>query len=596
MKVAAPAAAVETTPIGEWEALMSRRRSEQAEPRRSRLRCAIYTRKSSEEGLEQDFNSLDAQREACEAYIASQKHEGWGALPNLYDDGGYSGGTIERPALQQLLTDIAGGKIDVVVVYKIDRLTRSLLDFAKIVEIFEKRNVSFVSVTQQFNTTTSMGRLTLNVLLSFAQFEREVTGERIRDKVAASKRKGMWMGGHVPIGYDAHDRTLVINEPEAATVRAIFDLYLEHGTVPALQAEVARRGLITRRRTTGAGGSGGGRTFSRGHLYKLLTNPLYIGEIDHKGERHRGQHPAIIDRATWDAVQAQLRANTHGKRRRTNSKEPSLLSGLLFDEVGHRLSATHAVKNGRRYRYYAGSPERESKAGQKPVIRISAPEIEPAVIRQVTAFLGQTTRLIDELDLLELAPDGLTRMMASAQQLATDLDHGRGEEQREILVDLVGRIVVGSASLRIELKRATLAARLVGEAAPTTDHEDEPVVIEPPIRIARRGVETRLVIDGPGGGTADRTADPALVKAVARGHVWFEELTSGQAASISEIARREGVSDRFVSILLNLAFLAPSVVQAIMEGRQPAELTAKGLMFGEEIRPLWREQMRLVPN
>ncbi len=271
-----------------------------------RLRCAIYTRKSTDEGLDQAFNSLDAQREACEAYIASQAGEGWRLIRTRYDDGAYSGGTMDRPALQNLLADIGTGKVDTIVVYKVDRLTRSLADFARIVELFDTNNVSFVSITQQFNTTTSMGRLTLNMLLSFAQFEREVTGERIRDKIAASKRKGMWMGGVVPLGYDVVDRKLIVNAAEAETVRALFRLYLQHGSVRLVKNEADRRGLRTKRRRPQNGARRGGEPFTPGHIYKLLANPIYIGKIVHKGERHDGEHSAIIDRETWDSVQEQL--------------------------------------------------------------------------------------------------------------------------------------------------------------------------------------------------------------------------------------------------------------------------------------------------
>src|SRR6195256_3795160 len=278
------------------------------------LKCAIYTRKSSEEGLEQDFNSLHAQREACESYIKSQKHEGWRLVVNPYDDGGYSGGSIERPALAQLMADIKARLIDVVVVYKVDRLTRSLADFAKIVEVFDAHRVSFVSVTQQFNTTTSMGRLTLNVLLSFAQFEREVTGERIRDKIAASKQKGMWMGGWVPIGYDRKDRTLTINETEAVTVRTIFDLFLKLKNVQRVQTELMRLNLTTKPYATPRGRAVGGLPFARGHIHKILSNPLYIGEIEHRGVRYPGQHPRLIEASTWAAVQAQLATNHHENR------------------------------------------------------------------------------------------------------------------------------------------------------------------------------------------------------------------------------------------------------------------------------------------
>src|SRR5439155_626449 len=268
----------------------------------SRRRCAIYTRKSSEEGLEQEFNSLAAQREACEAYIRSQQHEGWVLTRTRYDDGGFSGGNLERPALQQLLADIRTGGIDIVVVYKVDRLTRSLADFARLVEIFDAQDVSFVSVTQRFNTTSSMGRLTLNVLLSFAQLEREVTGERIRDKIAASKKKGMWMGGNVPLGYDASERMLVVNAAEAETVRCIFALYRELGCVRRVKQEADRLGLSTKRSTTAGGIERGGRPFSRGHIYNLLSNPIYIGEIAHKGQLYPGQHPGLIDAYTWAAV------------------------------------------------------------------------------------------------------------------------------------------------------------------------------------------------------------------------------------------------------------------------------------------------------
>src|SRR5947209_20504060 len=298
------------------------------------LRCAIYTRKSSEEGLEQEFNSLQAQREACEAFIRSQRHEGWSCLPQNYDDGGRSGGNLDRPGLQHLLSEIRDGKVDVVVVYKIDRLTRSLADFAKIVEIFDAKGVSFVSVTQQFNTTTSMGRLTLNVLLSFAQFEREVAGERVRDKIAASKKKGLWMGGFVPFGYRPHERTLLIDGPEAEVVRTIFQLYLELGSVNELVVELKRRQLRTRAFTSAGNKAWGDRPFSRGHIYKILGNPIYAGQIAHKGQVYEGLHEAIIDKATWDLVQAQLASSARKNGSHSQAKQPSLLAGLLVDAEG----------------------------------------------------------------------------------------------------------------------------------------------------------------------------------------------------------------------------------------------------------------------
>src|SRR5215207_4373870 len=305
--------------------------------------------------------SLDNQREAAEAYIKSQAHEGWMGLREHYDDGGFSGGSMERPALQQLLAEIRARRIDVVVVYKVDRLTRSLTDFAKLVELFDEHGVSFVSVTQAFNTTTSMGRLTLNVLLSFAQFGREVTGERIRDKIAASKKKGMWMGGYVPLGYGKEDRSLVIVESEAEVIRSLFRLYLEHGTVLTLKVEADRKGLKSKLYENFPEHMRGGKPFSRGHLYKILSNPLYVGEIDHKGTRYPSLHQGIIERETWDAVQARLKSNGHERQVRSRAQHANLLTGLLVDEHGTKLTSTHAVKDGKRYRYYVGLADEGGK-------------------------------------------------------------------------------------------------------------------------------------------------------------------------------------------------------------------------------------------
>src|SRR5438105_2637713 len=310
------------------------------------IRCAIYTRKSSEEGLEQSFNSLDAQSEACRAFIASQRHEGWRSNTKTYDDGGYSGGSLERPALQLLLEDIKQGKLDAVVVYKVDRLTRSLADFAKIIEIFDSHEVSFVSVTQQFNTTSSMGRLTLNVLLSFAQFEREVTGERIRDKIAASKRKGMWMGGKVPLGYDLRDRKLIVNVEEAQRVRTIYQRYLNLGCVAKLKVDLDRKGVKSKQRIAENGNRSGGTSYSRGALYQILQNHLYLGEIDHRGQIYAGEHQGIVHRELWDQVQARLRTNNQANQNGLRLKAPSLLAGLLYDARGNRFTPAPTSKNG----------------------------------------------------------------------------------------------------------------------------------------------------------------------------------------------------------------------------------------------------------
>jgi len=361
------------------------------------LRCAVYTRKSSEEGLEQEFNSLHAQREACEAYIRSQRHEGWSCLPQGYDDGGRSGGNLERPALQQLLAEIREGKVDVVVVYKIDRLTRSLADFAKIVEIFDAKGVSFVSVTQQFNTTTSMGRLTLNVLLSFAQFEREVTGERIRDKIAASKRKGMWMGGVPPLGYEACDRKLTPIESEAETVRHIFQRYAALGSVRLLQQELEARGIRSKRWTSAAGRRWGGKPLARGALYLMLQNRIYRGEIVHKDHTYPGEHEAIIDPTLWDAVQARLAENAVERSTGIRVKNPSLLAGLLFDGEGHRMTPTHAVKKGKRYRYYVSRPLTIGARADAVGLRIPAAEIEQIVTNRIRRLLSEPASVFEIL-------------------------------------------------------------------------------------------------------------------------------------------------------------------------------------------------------
>src|SRR5246127_1248131 len=348
--------------------------------RTARVRGAIYTRKSSEEGLDQEFNSLQAQREACEAFITSQRHEGWVCLRAGYDDGGFSGARMDRPALQRLLADIAAGGVDIVVVYKIDRLTRSLADFAKIVEILDARGASFVSVTQQFNTTTSMGRLTLNVLLSFAQFEREVIGERIRDKIAASKKKGMWMGGVPPLGYRAQAGKLIIVESEAETVRFIFRRYAELASVRLLKDELDVRGIQSRLQTSASGRLRGGKLFSRGALYLMLQNRIYRGEVVHKEQSHPGEHAPIIDQPLWDAVQAELAGKTAERNSGTRNRQPSLLAGMRFDGDGNRMTPSHAVKKGTRYRYYvSGSLITRDRTEDSTGLRIPAAEIEQLV-------------------------------------------------------------------------------------------------------------------------------------------------------------------------------------------------------------------------
>src|SRR6266849_714147 len=361
-------------------------------------RCAIYTRKSSEEGLEQDFNSLHAQREACEAFIKSQAGEGWRLIKTAYDDGGLSGGTMERPALQRLLVDIRRRLVEVVVVYKVDRLTRSLADFAKMVEVFDAQGVSFVAVTHLFNTTTSMGRLSLNVLLSFAQFEREVTGERIRDKIAASKRKGIWMGGCPSIGYDVCDRRLVVNPAEAETVRQIYHRYLEVGSVPKLKKDLDRTGVVSKIRVSRKGIRSGGRSFSRGALYELLSNPIYIGEIRHKQERHPGQHEAILERDLWERVQQRLLNRAARTPEPRTKAPPSPLAGKVFDETGEPLYAQGTVKGRCRYRYYVSRAlVRGSISEGQRGWRVPGPELERSVAIAARSIMDDKPAILEAL-------------------------------------------------------------------------------------------------------------------------------------------------------------------------------------------------------
>lgn len=427
---------------------MSRRaRIEPAMPATTRkLRCAVYTRKSTDEGLEKEFNTLDAQRDACEAYITSQRAEGWVLVRDRYDDGGFSGGTLERPALQRLLHDIQADLVDVIVVYKIDRLSRSLMDFAKLMEVMDAHGVTFVSVTQSFNTTTSMGRLTLNILLSFAQFEREVIGERIRDKVAASKARGMWMGGKVPLGYEVQNRKLIINEAEAPRVRRVFELFVETGsgveTVRRLQAE----GIASK----------SGKLLDKGDLYKALNLRTYIGEVTHKGNVYRGEHEAIVLRDLWDRAHAILQVSPRTRAAQNRQHAPALLKGLIFGIDGRAMSPTHAVKNGRRYCYYVAQRvlKADTAVDDSIVRRVSAAQIEGAVISQVRALLRQPEIVVGTwLAARREAPDLTEREVRDALHRLDPLwEELFPAEQARIVQSLVERVVVGQAGADIRLR------------------------------------------------------------------------------------------------------------------------------------------------
>src|ERR1700720_539058 len=461
------------------------------------VRCAIYTRKSSEEGLEQEFNSLQAQREACEAFINSQRNEGWVCLRAAYDDGGFSGATMARPALQQLLADLAAGRVDIVVVYKIDRLTRSLADFAKIVEILDTRGASFVSVTQQFNTTTSMGRLTLNVLLSFAQFEREVIGERIRDKIAASKKKGMWMGGVPPLGYQAQDRKLVIVDSEAEIVRFIFRRYAELGSVRWLRDELEALSIQSKLRTSASGEISGGKPFARAALYLMRRNRIYRGEIVHNRQSYPGEHEPIIDQPLWEAVQAQVASNSAQRNNDGKTRQPSLLAGMLFDGDGNRMTPSHAVKKRTRYRYYVSrSLITKDRTDDSAGLRIPAAEIEQLVSSRVHRWLLDPGS-IDKSTSARLADASIQkRLVARAADFGKRWPELPVPRKRVVLTALIERIEVSVDQIDIRFRPSRLSALLDATATSQSVNDDETEILSVPVRLRRAGREIRMVIDG----------------------------------------------------------------------------------------------------
>lgn len=552
-------------------------------------RCAIYTRKSSEEGLEQAYNSLAAQRDACAAYIASQKHEGWTLVQKAYDDGGFSGGNLERPALQALMEDMGKAEIDIIVVYKIDRLTRSLADFAKLTEVLDRHSVSFVAVTQQFNTSTSMGRLTLNVLLSFAQFEREVAGERIRDKIAASKRRGMWMGGHPPLGYEVKERKLVVIPEEAETVRLLFRRYIALRSVQLLQREQASAGTTSKRKTLQDGSTVGGVPLSRGALYTILKNPLYRGLIHHKGEYFPGEHEPIVDEKLFAEVQRVLEQQGPGDEARRKLASPALLKGLVFDAQGERLQPTHCSKGRTKYRYYTSKTLLKEGKGLTAIgFRVPAPDLEKAVIGALAGHLRKK--------------DWITTLVSGAGYLLPTLQKAEGlagEVERQpitntgVIGELVKRITIDRANIRIELDRSRLVELLlsISEGGGDTDPFSPPLTIAMTGHLLRCGKQMRLVI----GDTQDQQQpDPRLVGEILRARRWFDALSSGEAPTIAALARAEGVSASYVSLKISLAFLAPDIVETIMDGTQPPALTPERLKKACPLPASWEEQRALL--
>lgn len=547
----------------------------------TKVRCAIYTRKSSEEGLEQDFNSLHAQREACAAYILSQASEGWSLLPQEYDDGGLSGGSLERPALRRLLADIASGKVDIVVVYKVDRLTRSLLDFSRLVEAFDKAGTSFVSVTQSFNTTTSMGRLTLNMLLSFAQFEREVTAERIRDKIAASKARGMWMGGVTPLGYQPDGRTLAIVEEHAQLIRNLFQRYLAVGNVRRLAEQLDEEQILVPLRTASTGRSMGGGRFSRGQIYKILSNPIYLGEIHHKGKVYQGKHDAIVDRHLWDQVQLRLSDNTQGSQTAATIRSSSLLAGLVFDAEGEPLVASHACKGKTRYRYYVSRRLQHEPGSEQDGMRIPARELEGAVVERLANFLNDPLAAISSLG-GEIDPVRLRTAAASSQGLASEV---RGKKRCTIRT-LVSRITILPDELRLELNLNKLGSQLGLKPA---DEALPPIVLALPAQLARSSRGIRLVHPGKSDGRA-RDPDQPMIGLLVKARQWWDRLAKG-GIDIATLAREEAINASYVSRVVRLNFLAPQLVESILEGRQPPLLDVARLTSSGAFPLGWKEQL-----
>jgi site-specific DNA recombinase len=531
------------------------------------IRCAVYTRKSTEEGLEQEFNSLDAQREAGSAYILSQRHEGWIEVAERYDDGGYSGGNMERPGLKRLLADIASGKVDTIVVYKVDRLTRALTDFARIVEVLDARGASFVSVTQSLNSTTSMGRLTLNVLLSFAQFEREVTGERIRDKIAASKRKGMFMGGLAPIGYDVQNRKLVINEAEAAAVRHIFARYAELGSVRDVVEELRAGGYRTRLRKA-ANRTIGGIPFESGTVCHLLSSQVYIGKVAHKGEVHEGEHQPIIDDDLWARVQQRTADNRVGNRRTRNSHCTSLLAGVLRDGHGRRMTPSHAVKNGKRYRYYV-THAAELRPGAPEAWRMPAADVESAVVTRLIAYFRDYREIATLAGIGASAADIRALVERAGEAAERLLDQAK---MRSVISKLVTLIALTSDELKITIDRGGLA-RTLDLLMP---QDDTLLVLTVVASKVREGKATKLVLAGAASTSLAR--DPKLVALLAEARATRDLVLASPDRTIRDIANEQQRCRHRIARMIRLSWLSPDIATTIVEGRQPRSLTPRKLL------------------
>lgn len=529
---------------------------------KKKVRCAIYTRKSSEEGLEQDFNSLDAQREACEAYIKSQMHEGWVLLDKQYNDGGYSGGTMERPAFKELLKDIENDKIDIVVVYKVDRLTRSLMDFSKIIDVFDRHKTSFVSITQQFNTTTSMGRLTLNILLSFAQFEREVTGERIRDKIAASKKKGMWMGGKVPLGYSKEDKKLVVHNENTQKVQMLFDKYLELKSVPKLMQYLKENEIKTKT----------DKYFSKGQLYHLLANKIYIGKITHKDKIYDGEHEAIICDEIFEKVQKLLYENKIDKTCGVKCSSNSLLVGLIYDDLGNKMTPSHSNSHGRRYRYYISRALKNNEETGS-VSKIPAGEVEKFVIETTKEFLQDKKQIQNIVSEYKISKQN--KLIYTAQNI-------QDYSELKLIRAIINKIVVSKNLIEITYNETSIKKVLNALAnnqeivVPDKNEELTPIVISKNIKITQLSRNDNILIlnakeyDTP-------EPNPYLVNAIVKSFYYHKQIQAGK--TIEDLQTEEGLKDsKYIRNIMNLKYISPELTEQILNGTQPEELSLQRLI------------------
>jgi DNA invertase Pin-like site-specific DNA recombinase len=559
------------------------------------IRCAIYTRKSTEDGLEQEFNSLDAQYEACAAYAVSQRHEGWKLMPERYDDGGFSGGNMERPGLKRLLADVAARKVDVILLYKIDRLTRSLSDFARIVDVLDEAGASFVSITQSFNTTTSMGRLTLNMLLSFAQFEREVTGERIRDKIAASKRKGIWMGGPVPLGYVVQDRKLVIEPDEAEQVRHIMHRYLVLGSVRTLADELNADGYRTKVQKRTSGPHKGGCLYRRGTIYHMLANRMYRGDIVHKGTAYPGEHEAIVSEELWESVQRALAERSQGGTSKRAARWPSLLTSIMYDGEGRLMVPSHTSRTvtrqdgatqKRRYRYYQTRSDCEGGVGW----RVTSTDIDPLIRERLASFLEDQQNIVA----MASGQDGgaINTALSSAHAMAASIRSDAAGQCRDIIHQIVRRIDLTMDHIAIHLNGAELRAKLQIDDAANEDETADQVLLCPVIKV-RRGHALRLVLPPSTPAVPPQMRDEKLVQLLAEAHAARKLVLQHPEQSIAAIAADQGRCRTRLGKLVGLSCLAPDIVTAIVEGRQPATLTAKSLS-AIELPMHWQQQRRAL--